>query len=689
MNGQRIEEEEEGQFTNGPQIFSLEMEADEEEFDSLMKETLGNATVNRVKNGRNRLNAVLSRNFNFRHRANAVIATAVAHGEGRKKNIIQGFLRSHVGNASSMRNIAMLSVLAICSFILVRALNQNMAHGPVDQIQARPHAPSLGGSLNSGHYQQQPHDDLHAVSAKNTNSIAEDDYSGYDDDYEGSAQLPQSNVGVGVLSVTSHNIENGPGHYLHDPLKSPYASPYYAVYKNNSAQLDAMQKDFERKMAAVNATYGRWETPTWSVGLTTVDFSYAHRKDVKGADFPDGAWQSNAAYVQNFLKQAKLLVARVREGIFTEYGYGTMNVTSTAKKNDIIVKRLSEFQVIVSDTLVLKDGTAVRDKKTGLKAPGIAYLNTAASEGLIRKLLHAMVTTDEFYVVSTGNVNTYASNNFAQSAVMEFNYIMEPVFDRLGVKLISRNMGMNASMAISALGGTDIYGEADIFWHIPTSPSGTPESAAVTDLLHKQAILSGERMPVILTADPVGILVATNNKAWFGNLQPGASFCEASVLQDGKTLVPAVKACRYVNCSPGSDCDKHDSVCWIERSDQNLLPGQSQDNDVGHQKEGYPSVQTQRLEGRKLAMLVLHALEEALDLWTEQSRKGSFPLPDDLWHVGPVYDELREMVRTLRSSECDYLFRKLDSNICHMEMHVSSKSLIHLRRHSTIHELAF
>jgi hypothetical protein len=482
-------------------------------------------------------------------------------------------------------------------------------------------------------------------------------------------------VGVGVVSLTDTNIKNGPGHYRHDPLKSPYASPYYATLAKNSTQQAAIQSAFEQQLADVSALYGQWNAPNWTAEMTNPDFKNADYRDVTGRTFAATAWQSNATYVPQFLQQAKRLVSRVKEGIYQEYGYGILQEHSTALKDTITARRLTEFKVIVWDHFVIDKNGAAMDVETGSRpVPGIAYLNTAAWEGLIRKLLHAMVTTDEFYVVAVGNANTYAANNFQQSAVMEFNTIMEPVFDRLGVRLISRNMGMNISTSVSALGGADIYGEADIFWHSPDTvvrPGVVPEPYHVTDLLHKQAMLSGERMPVILSpVHPVELLNATNNTAWFGNIQPGASFCEATILQNGKTMVPLVKACRFVNCGPGADCDKHNSVCWVERSDQNPLPQQTQDANVGHQKEGYPSVQAQRLEGRKLAMLVLHALDEALDRWSEQVKKGVFPLPDEMWHVGPVYEELREKVRTMQPSGCDHLFRKLDPSICHMEMHV-------------------
>jgi hypothetical protein len=78
-------------------------------------------------------------------------------------------------------------------------------------------------------------------------------------------------------------------------------------------------------------------------------------------------------------------------------------------------------------------------------------MNTDAWEGLVRKLLHAVMTSDDFFVVAVGSASTYRGNNFHQSQVMQFNQIMEPVLDKLGIRLLSRNMGMDASTTISAL----------------------------------------------------------------------------------------------------------------------------------------------------------------------------------------------------------------------------------------------
>jgi len=677
----------------GPRIFSLEI-GDEEEVESLMRETEESTDMN-FNNKSSNLSAALHRNFNFRHRApHLTVGRGSSNGNHNHATTttatVLGLLRARIGNASSLRSVGLLCVLAAASWLLLYVLDVDFLHNATAPTQLKPktqpHGPSLGGHLNTGHYNAPNNygdDDLWNL-LDDAAAYGSDDlyyyYGNGDDDLFAAAaddddsttkttisdRLPKSNVGAAVASLSRANRQNKAGHYLHDWHKSPYASPYYKYNNSNTAsvtQQAAIQAQFEAQRAAYEIKYGLYQVPEWpgDDGFTVPRVADHKYKDVPELDATD--WPVDGAYVRDFLEQAKLLVERVKEGIYEEYGYGVVGVASTVEKSAIISKRLPAFQVVIDDNAY---------NKTKTKVPGIAHLNTAAWEGLIRKLLHAMITGDEFYVVAAGSAALYRGNNFAQSAVMQFDYLLQPVLDKLGVRLISRNMGTAAPTTLHALAGADVYGEADIFWHIvedATTDDGTQhETMGQVDLLHRQAILSGERVPVILTPNPANLVVDTENAVWMGNLLPGADFCERTVYKDGETVVPSVPACRYVHCDADADCDVHNSVCWVERSDQ--TPQTEQRKDVGHQDEGYPNSQVQRLESRKLAMLVLHALDEALDRWVEQSEMGILPLPNDAWHVGPAYERLRKQVRTLPGGGyCDRLLQHLDPQICHMEMH--------------------
>eukprot|EP00543_Licmophora_paradoxa_P004638 CAMPEP_0202450906 /NCGR_PEP_ID=MMETSP1360-20130828/9440_1 /ASSEMBLY_ACC=CAM_ASM_000848 /TAXON_ID=515479 /ORGANISM="Licmophora paradoxa, Strain CCMP2313" /LENGTH=96 /DNA_ID=CAMNT_0049069331 /DNA_START=13 /DNA_END=300 /DNA_ORIENTATION=+ len=80
-----------------------------------------------------------------------------------------------------------------------------------------------------------------------------------------------------------------------------------------------------------------------------------------------------------------------------------------------------------------------------------------------------------------------------------------------------------ASIVAGAIAGADIFGEADILWY--HSSSENKVSDEVQDLLFKQAILSGERVPLILAENPGSIMHDSNNEAWVGSLLKNDEIC--------------------------------------------------------------------------------------------------------------------------------------------------------------------
>jgi hypothetical protein len=232
------------------------------------------------------------------------------------------------------------------------------------------------------------------------------------------------------------------------------------------------------------------------------------------------------------------------------------------------------------------------------------------------------------------------------------------------------------------LGGADVYGEADIFWYIPDTSTRFVESKEQLDLLQRQAILSGERMPIILTPNPVTLAKAATGTAWIGNVQ-GSTVCDETTFAHDRLQLPNVRACEYVSCDQQAQtkhhCDVYNSVCWVNRKDWNPTPLDTrQDSDAGHLRESYPNFRQHQWEGRKLALMVLQALDDAIDMWTEHAQKGNLPLKDSYWHVGDVYEELRSKIRTLKTQPgqefpCEKLLADIDPMICHMSMHVATE----------------
>lgn len=649
-------------------LYSVEIENEQAEVESLFRET--NEEYITPSSGSS--NGMMARNFNFRKRVTPGSPTD-SERNGYLFPTVLGLVRSQIGNAAVMRALGLVLALVFLSVAAMQVWNQTLEDSlHAHSTEKTHHGPSFGGIQNPLHFDSHSaegvyHDDF--VHRFEDDDMAKAIFeSGFDDDAYRDQILAKSNVGTRVESISSANRANLVGHYLHDPIRSPFASPLYMSTHNNKSISEEMQSRFDHNMKVVTDRYGRWETPSVD-GVIMPHHEDTTMHSVPYRDwttFPELSWQLEPEYLTEFLHQAKALVHRVKEGIYTEYGWGILTEKSVEERDTKVARREDEFRVITKNFLI-GDSSVAFDPVSEKRINGIAFLNEPAWEALVRKLLHAMMTTGDFFVVSAGPATSYLGNNFAQSSVMQFNYIMEPVLDKLGVRLVSRNMGMDSSVLNSALGGADIYGEADIMMY-----QGQPEDVSIMDFFHRQAILSGERVPILLTPSVKLLREATEDSIWAGNLQPGASFCSSSRIESGKFIVPKVKSCKYVVCTDeaASRCDKQNSVCWVDRPDVSKEMAE-QDESIGREHQGLPNFNTQKLEGRKLAMLVLHALDEAIDRWTQQTEQGNLPLPSEMWHVGETYDSVRESVRTSKSTECGRLLHRIDRNLCHIELHVS------------------
>lgn len=619
----------------GPKIYSFPLEIDDE-IDSLIHET-------------GEFNGFVSKLTKRKKYRDLLETSSEATG-------FRGLLRHPT--AFRLRNTVFVGCLAWMVFLFIGKMNSAMnsieENDMSDEDPRGIHQSSFGGLENTGH----------PAGAKA--------HQKHEEEYLHSWELPKSNVGEGVVSYTPENLMNHNGHYWHDPYQSPFASH---LYNRTDAELRAEQAEFDAKMEISKKIWGAWTLvdPYYQNHggkyRPLADLSHIKNKDAFLIDFPAGAWQLDEEYVAKFVDEAKAMIHRMKEGIYAEYGHPTV-AGSTYLTGQDLKDRDALFQVIVDDFKAV-DGKAM-DRDSVEPKQGIAYLNRNAWDGLVQKLLHALITNDMFYVVlAGGGAAAGHGNNFMQSSVMQFHYLMEPVFDFLGMKLISRNMAMRDATTFSALGGADIYGEADIMWY-----SGKPESRGQLDLFQKQAILSGERLPVLLMSTPGNIENDSGGAAWVGNLQPGPSADKS-----GPTICPwinaantpnIVPACQLVNCDESQRwCrEAYNSVCWVDRID--FEPSVAQDTEIP--PDGNPGPLTHQLEGRKLSMLVLHALEAAFDMWVAGVKEKGFPLNENYWHVGTLYDEIRESVRMHVPKEeetlpaCDTLFAAFPI-VCHVEMH--------------------
>lgn len=432
--------------------------------------------------------------------------------------------------------------------------------------------------------------------------------------------IPESNVGHAVKSLNRANIINLWGHYVHDEHRSPYASHLYG--SKSREELEFEQESYLAKMKNVRLEWGAWNfTDPFEEEREPADFSSSQYKDLPVVNFPPGSWQSDKDYLKAFLAEAKALITRMQKGIYAEYGWPI--------KEGMTQEELEKHESVWK-IHVLED-----DEEFQRATTGIAKLSKVAMDGLVRKLLHAMMTQDEFYALLAGHSAAAGhGNNFHQNRIMTFHRIMEPVFDKLGMRLVSRNMGMGGVGTLQfSMGGGDLYGEADILeWD-----SAMTEKGPAVDLFNKQAILSGERVPVIMTDFHFKIIEETKGTAYMGQYIGDKSIFPQTTLENQDTIPYAAQWFDEMK-------DKYNAVCWEPRSD--FDPPVAQKDHPGSQVGWHPGNRRHTWSGRKLALLVLHALSIALDTWESGIEEEGCPLAEHHWHVGKEYERIRENLRT-------------------------------------------
>jgi hypothetical protein len=206
---------------------------------------------------------------------------------------------------------------------------------------------------------------------------------------------------------------------------------------------------------AVTARFGKWHF--WDGdedNRPVADYcaAYANR-DIPGDEFPDTSWQVDAVFVNHLLDDGEKLVERTMEAIYTEYGWGKPQSPTG------LSKRLALFHWDKLD-LSKTNEAPVKYSKRGNQGGG-GWTTTRSFNGLVRRLLHAIMTNDTFTVVLGGHSAAAGhGNHFRQSYMHQFHKVLAPVFARLGVKLITRNLSQGGLGTIqNALGMGSLYGQ--------------------------------------------------------------------------------------------------------------------------------------------------------------------------------------------------------------------------------------
>lgn len=336
--------------------------------------------------------------------------------------------------------------------------------------------------------------------------------------------VPKSATPNAVESLDEENIRNLRGHYLHDEHRSPFAS---YLYDRTKEELQEEQHEYLKKMETIRKEYGAWDFHDHSGKSIRpiANFDKVPYKDMMNKNFPVNSWQMDQKYVSDFISEGKLLISRMRRGLYAEYGW---------EAHSEIQKRDEVWNIEVSD--------APTPGQTG-----IGWISTRSFNMLVKKLLHSMITNDEFYFVMGGHSAAAGhGNNHSQQYTMQFAEVMEPVFQKLGIRLIARNMAFGGLGTIhNGFGSGYTYGEKDYLrWD-----SGMTEGrdAKNIDIFNKQAILGGERVPILSTPSILNLEKETNGTFWWGKMNDQPSFVPLTTGLDQVDQLPL--AARYLKCA--------------------------------------------------------------------------------------------------------------------------------------------
>jgi len=148
----------------------------------------------------------------------------------------------------------------------------------------------------------------------------------------------------------------------------------------------------------------------------------------------------------------------------------------------------------------------------------------------------------------------------------------------------------------------------------------TERSNEYTDVFYRQALLAGNRVPVIW-GGPFELLKMLHEEAdvdvgdW-GTALDGIE--EVVSLEQAKSLPWAA---RFLKCAEGAEdlCKEEPrfcAKCWIDRDD-NIVPKEKQLDHPKGQVKWHPGWRNHQLMGRNLAFAMLEALQAAINIWTE------------------------------------------------------------------------
>lgn len=249
---------------------------------------------------------------------------------------------------------------------------------------------------------------------------------------------------------------------------------------------------------------------------------------------------------------------------------------------------------------------------------------------------------------------------------------MAPIFARLGVELVSRNVAQGGLGTIQgSLGLQSIYGdELDLLlWDSGMTEWGTGHQ----DMVARQGSL-GKRVPVVmgLGMDPKLLTYLYNRGMDVGGF--GKATDGALVTKSVSQAEQVPYAVRYFRCdSAMSDyCKTVPRFCWrCWLGSEKVTPPTEQKEHFSNNENFHPGWRELQMRGRNIAMMMLRALQEAIELWRENVQSGP-PLDEDMWHISDYYENIKKSLLNNETSFCHEQLREVASGrVCDVPMRVS------------------
>ena len=120
-------------------------------------------------------------------------------------------------------------------------------------------------------------------------------------------------------------------------------------------------------------------------------------RDIPWDQFPDNAWQTDPDYLDDFLTQGKDLVLRAMEVHLAEYGFGPDDLP---EESFLDRSYKSPFRMEIREKW---DDPDLRRELSGGVDDYSGWMTQKSFDGLVRRLLHAVVSGDSFNLVMGGH----------------------------------------------------------------------------------------------------------------------------------------------------------------------------------------------------------------------------------------------------------------------------------------------